>query len=154
MEQRPIGPDDVFWQLASLNQRIARIEQLLELLPILLVAQVDPTHVSIDSAAKIVGVSTRPFAAESELASCGSTCTSELVAPAFRSSRFSMDGWIYASPERRWPANADHWRRRKKSGRIDGASRDEINRDSCHRNGISVARFVACGKLGGKTLAN
>ncbi len=43
MEQRPIGPDDVFWQLASLNQRIARIEQLLELLPILLVAQVDPT---------------------------------------------------------------------------------------------------------------
>lgn len=59
MEQRPIGPDDVFWQLASLNQRIARIEQLLELLPILLVAQVDPTHVSIDSAAKIVGVSTK-----------------------------------------------------------------------------------------------
>lgn len=37
MEQRPISPDDVFWQLASLNQRIARIEQLLELLPILLV---------------------------------------------------------------------------------------------------------------------
>ena len=59
MEQRPISPDDVFWQLASLNQRIARIEQLLELLPILLVAQVDPTHVSIDSAAKIVGVSTK-----------------------------------------------------------------------------------------------
>ena len=59
MEQRPISPDDVYWQLASLNQRIARIEQLLELLPILLVAQVDPTHVSIDSAAKIVGVSTK-----------------------------------------------------------------------------------------------
>lgn len=59
MEQRPISPDDVFWRLASLNQRIARIEQLLELLPILLVAQVDPTHVSIDSAAKIVGVSTK-----------------------------------------------------------------------------------------------
>lgn len=59
MEQRPISPDDVFWQLASLNQRIARIEQLLELLPILLVAQVDPTHVSIDSAAKIVGVGTK-----------------------------------------------------------------------------------------------
>lgn len=59
MEQRTISPEDVFWQLASLNQRIARIEQLLELLPILLVAQVDPTHVSIDSAAKIVGVSTK-----------------------------------------------------------------------------------------------
>ena len=59
MEQRPISPDDVFWQLTSLNQRIARIEQLLELLPILLVAQVDPTHVSIDIAAKIIGVSTK-----------------------------------------------------------------------------------------------
>ena len=59
MEQRTITPEDVFWQLASLNQRIARIEQLLELLPILLVAQVDPTHLSIDSAAKIVGVSTK-----------------------------------------------------------------------------------------------
>lgn len=59
MEQRPISPDDVFWQLASLNQRMARIEQLLELLPILLIAQVDPTHLSIDSAAKIVGVSTK-----------------------------------------------------------------------------------------------
>lgn len=59
MEQRTILPEDVFWQLASLNQRIARIQQLLELLPILLVAQVDPTHVSIDSAAKIVGVGTK-----------------------------------------------------------------------------------------------
>ena len=59
MEQRTISPDDVFWQLTSLNQRIARIEQLLELLPILLVAQVDPTHVSIDSAAKIIGVGTK-----------------------------------------------------------------------------------------------
>ena len=59
MEQRTISPEDVFWQLTSLNQRIARIEQLLELLPILLVAQVDPTHVSIDSAAKIVGVGTK-----------------------------------------------------------------------------------------------
>ena len=59
MEHRTISPEDVYWQLTSLNQRIARIEQLLELLPILLVAQVDPTHVSIDSAAKIVGVSTK-----------------------------------------------------------------------------------------------
>ncbi|HYR27707.1 MAG TPA: hypothetical protein VEU30_04540 [Thermoanaerobaculia bacterium] len=65
-----------------------------------------------------------------------------------------MDGWIYALPEQRSPANALRWRRRKKSGRIDGASHDEINRDSCHRNGISVARIIACGKLGGKTLAN
>lgn len=43
MEHRTISPEDVYWQLTSLNQRIARIEQLLELLPILLVAQVDPT---------------------------------------------------------------------------------------------------------------
>ncbi|HKR66079.1 MAG TPA: hypothetical protein VJZ00_20270 [Thermoanaerobaculia bacterium] len=59
MEQPTITPDHVFWQLTSLNQRIARIEQLLELLPILLVAQTDPTHVSIDSAAKIFGVGTK-----------------------------------------------------------------------------------------------
>lgn len=59
MEQPTITPDHVFWQLTSLNQRIARIEQLLELLPILLVAQTDPTHVSIDSAAKIIGVGTK-----------------------------------------------------------------------------------------------
>lgn len=51
--------EHVFWQLADLNKRIARIEKLLELLPILLIAQADPTHVSIDGAAKILGVSTK-----------------------------------------------------------------------------------------------
>lgn len=52
-------PEDVFWQLADLNKRMTRIEKLLELLPILLAAQVNPTHVSIDGAAKILGVSTK-----------------------------------------------------------------------------------------------
>ena len=52
-------PDDVFWQLTDINKRITRIENLLELLPILLVAQAHPTHVSIDGAAKILGLSTK-----------------------------------------------------------------------------------------------
>jgi hypothetical protein len=52
-------PDDVFWQLADLNKRMTRIEKLLELLPILLAAQVNPTHVSIDGASRILGVSTK-----------------------------------------------------------------------------------------------
>ena len=34
-----MNPDDVFWQLTDINKRIARIEKILELLPILLVAQ-------------------------------------------------------------------------------------------------------------------
>ncbi len=52
-------PEDVFWHPADLNNRISRIEKILELLPILLVAQVNPTHVSIDGAARILGVSTK-----------------------------------------------------------------------------------------------
>jgi plasmid maintenance system antidote protein VapI len=54
-----MNPDDVFWQLTDINKRITRIEKILELLPILLVAQLNPTHVSIDGAAKILGVSTQ-----------------------------------------------------------------------------------------------
>jgi len=54
-----MDPDHVFWQLTDINKRLSRIEQILELLPILLVAQANPTHVSIESAATILGVSTK-----------------------------------------------------------------------------------------------
>jgi DeoR/GlpR family transcriptional regulator of sugar metabolism len=49
--------EHVFWQLTDINKRITRIENILELLPILLVAQAHPTHVSVESAATILGVS-------------------------------------------------------------------------------------------------
>lgn len=151
MEQRPISPDDVFWQLASLNQRIARIEQLLELLPILLVRRSIRLTCRSPAQRRSSASARRPFAAESELGGCDSTCTSELVAPGFRLSKSSMDGWIYASPEQRWLVNAHRWRRRTM---IDDKNGAEVGRlHGCHRNRISVARIVACGKLGGKTLA-
>lgn len=43
----------------DVNRRLRRIEQLLELLPLLLAQVTDPTHLSIESAARALSVSTK-----------------------------------------------------------------------------------------------
>jgi hypothetical protein len=43
----------------DMHRRVCRIEQLLELLPLLLAQVVDPTHLSIDAAARALGVSAK-----------------------------------------------------------------------------------------------
>jgi hypothetical protein len=43
----------------DMHRRICRIEQLLELLPLLLAQVTDPTHLSIEGAARALGVSTK-----------------------------------------------------------------------------------------------
>lgn len=43
----------------DISRRLANVEQLLELLPILIAAHGDPTHVSVPDAARILGVSQR-----------------------------------------------------------------------------------------------
>ena len=157
--ERTISPEDVFWQLTSVNQRIARIEQLLELLPVLLIAQVDPTHLSIDSAAKIVGVSTKTIRRRIR--------ARKLQLDVYAETRRSgipieqvVDGWLDLRVARAALARERASLERKtrigdenggKAGRFTVATED---RDSCHRNRISVARLLGCGKLGGKTLAN
>jgi hypothetical protein len=43
----------------DMHRRICRIEQLLELLPLLLAQVTDPTHLSIEGSARALGVSTK-----------------------------------------------------------------------------------------------
>lgn len=43
----------------DMHRRICRIEQILELLPLLLAQVTDPTHLSIEGAARALGVSTK-----------------------------------------------------------------------------------------------
>lgn len=43
----------------DMHRRICRIEQLLELLPLLLAQITDPTHLSVEAAARALGVSTK-----------------------------------------------------------------------------------------------
>src|SRR4051812_24699580 len=43
----------------DMHRRVCRIEQLLELLPLLLAQVTDPTHLSIEGAARALGVSTK-----------------------------------------------------------------------------------------------
>jgi hypothetical protein len=45
------------WMLPDLHRRLCRIEQILELVPLLLAQVVDPTHLSIDGAARALNVS-------------------------------------------------------------------------------------------------
>lgn len=45
------------WMLPDLHRRICRIEQLLELVPLILAQVADPTHLSIEGAARALHVS-------------------------------------------------------------------------------------------------
>jgi|GEM_PF-2969079 len=47
----------VAWMLPDLHRRLCRIEQILELVPLLLAQVVDPTHLSIEGAARALHVS-------------------------------------------------------------------------------------------------
>lgn len=46
-------------RLSDIHRRLCRIEQLLELVPLLLAQVVDPTHLSIEGAARALHVSTK-----------------------------------------------------------------------------------------------
>jgi hypothetical protein len=45
------------WMAADVHRRLCRIEQILELVPLLLAQVVDPTHLSIDAAARALHIS-------------------------------------------------------------------------------------------------
>lgn len=45
------------WTLPEIHRRLCRIEQILELVPLLLAQVVDPTHLSIEGAARALNVS-------------------------------------------------------------------------------------------------
>lgn len=45
------------WMLPDVHRRLCRIEQILELVPLLLAQVVDPTHLSIEGAARALHVS-------------------------------------------------------------------------------------------------
>lgn len=45
--------------IEEIGRRLARVEQLLELVPVLVAAHGDPTHVSVSDAARILRVSVR-----------------------------------------------------------------------------------------------
>jgi hypothetical protein len=45
--------------LHDLNRRLDRIEQMLRILPILVAQIADPTHLSVEGAARVLGVSTK-----------------------------------------------------------------------------------------------
>jgi hypothetical protein len=47
------------WMLPDIHRRLCRIEQLLELVPLLLAQVTDPTHLSIEGAARALHVSTK-----------------------------------------------------------------------------------------------
>jgi hypothetical protein len=47
------------WLLPDLHRRVCRIEQILELVPILLAQVVDPTHLSVEGAARALHTSTK-----------------------------------------------------------------------------------------------
>ncbi|HEX2059396.1 MAG TPA: hypothetical protein VHK90_01515 [Thermoanaerobaculia bacterium] len=50
----------VAWQVVhDLYRRLNRIEQLLRILPILVAQTADPTHLSVEGAARVLGVSTK-----------------------------------------------------------------------------------------------
>ena len=50
----------VAWQvIRDLYRRLDRIEQLLRILPILVAQTADPTHLSVEGAARVLGVSTK-----------------------------------------------------------------------------------------------
>jgi hypothetical protein len=56
-EQGTGDPGIGAWLLPDLHRRVCRIEQILELVPILLAQVVDPTHLSIECAARALHVS-------------------------------------------------------------------------------------------------
>jgi hypothetical protein len=60
--QPDAAPTDavVAWQvIRDLYRRLDRIEQMLRILPILVAQTADPTHVSVEGAARLLGVSTK-----------------------------------------------------------------------------------------------
>lgn len=58
-EEHFAGDSSFAWMLPDIQRRIARIEQLLELVPLILAQVADPTHLSIEAAARALHVSTK-----------------------------------------------------------------------------------------------
>jgi hypothetical protein len=57
VEQASADSADAAWMLPDLHRRVCRIEKILELVPLLLAQVVDPTHLSIEDAARALHVS-------------------------------------------------------------------------------------------------
>lgn len=57
VEQAPADAAGAAWMLPDIHRRLCRIEQLLELVPLILAQVADPTHLSIEGAARALHVS-------------------------------------------------------------------------------------------------
>ena len=47
------------WMLPDIHRRLCRIEQLLRIIPVLVAQTADPTHLSVEGAARVLGVSVK-----------------------------------------------------------------------------------------------
>ena len=50
---------DAAWMLPDIHRRLCRIEQLLRIVPVLVAQIADPTHLSVEGAARVLGVSVK-----------------------------------------------------------------------------------------------
>jgi len=50
---------DAAWMLPDIHRRLCRIEQLLRIVPVLVAQATDPTHMSVEGAARVLGISVK-----------------------------------------------------------------------------------------------